>query len=154
MNGVLFKSIGYSSHRMVYLLGRFTFNNIPIKIIMIEYDKNNNNEKTDEEDENDLTIIENDEVDDKDEIKNKKCNYDKDQLIKTNVRTYIKTGYNYTTLSDTTENYIISNLENQPNQRGIEYKDMNIMIKTAIDNKMLKEELNNIFFTMIITDKK
>ena len=138
MNGVLFKNVGYSSTRMINILGRFTFNNIPIKSVMIESDKHNNNENTDEDDENDLTIIDNDD-DDNDETSNRKCTYDKDQQIKINVRTYIKNGYNYTNVSDTTENYMISNTEKQPEERGIEYKDVNFRIQTVINNKDLKQ---------------
>ena len=38
MNAVLFKQVGYSSNRLINILGRFTFNNKPIKLIMSEYD--------------------------------------------------------------------------------------------------------------------
>ena len=39
MNGILYKNIGYSSNRMIEILSKYSFNNLPIKIIMIEYDK-------------------------------------------------------------------------------------------------------------------
>ena len=130
MNAILFKNIGYSSNKMVNILGRFTFNNKPIKIVMIEYDKNIKKENTDEENddndnENELII-----VDDEEDETHKKISLDKNQKVKINVRTYLKSGYNYTNLSDTNENYVISNNQNQPNERGIECDDVNFRIQT------------------------
>ena len=65
MNAILFKNIGYSSNRMMNILGRFTFNNKPIKMVMIEYDKYNNDNTDEEDDDNDLLIVDNDEEEDK-----------------------------------------------------------------------------------------
>ena len=69
MNAVLFKNVGYSSNRMINIMGRCTFNNNPIKVVMVECDENHINESTDGEDdnENELSIIDNDydEADDK-----------------------------------------------------------------------------------------
>ena len=142
MNAILFKKIGYSSNRLINILGRFTFNNKPIKIIMIEYDINNVNENTDEEndDDNEKELII-DEDNNEDDEPDKKILFDKNQKVKINVRTYLKSGYNYTNLSDTNENYIISNYQNQPEKMGIEYNDINFKIQTEINNNQLKEEL-------------
>lgn len=153
MNGIIHKKIGYFSNRLINILGRFTFNDKPIKIVMIEYDKANEMTDTDENENNDsneLYILD----DENDENDEKKIPYDKNQRIKINVRTYLKTGYNYTNLSDTNERMTISHLENQPIVKGIDYQNMNFIIQTEINNNQLKNELNNIFFTMIITDKK
>ena len=150
MNGILYKNIGYSSNRMIEIVSKYSFNNLPIKIVMIEYDKNNVNNSTDEEDDEKELIIVDEEDDDK---ANKKEVIDKDQKVKINVRTYLKNGFNETYLSDTNENYKISTLQNQPEQRGIKYKDMNFKIQTEKHIKV-KDDLKDVFFTMIITDKK
>ena len=68
------------------------------------------------------------------------------------MRPYIKSGYNQTKLTDTTENYIINGFHNPPGKMGVEYKDMSFEIQTEIDNNNLKEELKHIFFLMIITE--
>ena len=70
------------------------------------------------------------------------------------MRTYIKSGYAQSNLTDTNENYIINNFQNQPGKMGIEYNDMNFKIETESNKNNLKEELKNIFFTLIVTDKK
>ena len=56
------QDVGYSSNRMTNIMGRFTFNNKPIKIVMVEYYKNNINENPDEDDANanEVSIIDND----------------------------------------------------------------------------------------------
>ena len=149
MNAILFKNIGYSSNRMINILGRFTFNNKPIKMVMIEYDKYNHNDNTDEDDvDNDLIIEDNEGEEDK------KICFDKNQQVKINVRTYLKDGYNYTNLTDTNENYSITKHQNQPKEMGIDYEDMNFRIPTEINNNELKEDFKHIFFKMIVTDKK
>ena len=150
MNAILFKNVGYSSARIINILGRFTFNNKPIKIVMVEYDKNNIIDNTDDDDNNELDLS----VIDDDEAEDKQTTFDKNQKNKINVRTYIKTGYDKTNLTDTNENYIINGGENQPEKMGVEYNDMNFKIETETNNSQIKEEFKNIFSKMIITNKK
>ena len=53
-----------------------------------------------------------------------------------NVRTYLKHGFNDTYVSDTNDNYVISLSDNQPNKRGIQYKNINFKVK---QRKQLKQ---------------
>jgi len=94
MNGILFKKISCISNRIINIIGKMTFNNIPIRIITIEYeDKRTNKEKENDEKDDE----ENDEEDgelieiDKEEIEDDKEEIDRKQLIKINARTYLKT---------------------------------------------------------------
>lgn len=151
MNGIIFKNISCLSNRIINIIGKMTFNNVPIRLIMIEYEDKRKNKKDDEkeqdeDDEDNGELIEIDKEEDKaDEI-------DRKQLIKINVRTYIKIGYDKSLLSDKSEQYKISKNDNQPKQRGIEYGNMNFEILT--EDEGTKKDNNNIFFKQIITNKK
>jgi hypothetical protein len=158
MNGILFKKISCISNRIINIIGKMTFNNVPIRIITIEYeDKRTNQEK--EKDDEEKDDEENDEEEngelieiDKEEIEDDKEQIDIKQLIKINVRTYLKTGYNKTLLTDKSEQYKITKNDNQPEQRGIDYGNMNFEILT--EDEGTKKDNNNIFFKQIITNKK
>ena len=150
MNGILFKNVSCLSNRMIYILGKMTFNNIPIRIIMIDYEtdkktKEDDDDNDDDNDDNDeeLFIIDNEEKIDK---------IDRKKKIKINVRTYLRNGYDKTILTDKKDDYKITKNQNQPNNRGIEYDKFNFKIST--ENDGTKKENKDIFFKQVITNKK
>jgi len=55
MNGVSFKHVSCISNKSINIIGKMTFNNVPIRIITIEYDDKRTNTNDDEDDEDDNT---------------------------------------------------------------------------------------------------
>jgi len=152
MNGIIFKNIPCLSNRIINIIGKMTFNNVPIRLIMIEYEDKRKNKKDDEKEQDEEDEEDNGELVELDKEEEKTNELDRKQLIKINVRTYIKIGYDKSLLSDKSEQYKISKNDNQPKQRGIEYGNMNFEILT--EDEGTKKDNNNIFFKQIITNKK
>ena len=152
MNGIIFKNISCLSNRIINIIGKMTFNNIPIRLIIIEYEDKRKNKKEDEKEPEEDDEEDNGELVELDKEEDKTDEIDRKQIIKINVRTYLKVGYDKTLLSDKSEQYKISKNDNQPKQRGIEYGNMNFEILT--EDEGTKKDNNNIFFKQIITNKK